>query len=141
LNIDRALENLQFDRQGERIPREFIAQPQALARGVGWELVHLPTHAEHFYDVHRFDFTTAVEAHTEGSPHVLNVVEGPSVTLEIPGVPTQRFAFAETFVVPAAANTYRLRSDTGQAIKVVKAFLKPAAKAARPGECSHVPNL
>jgi len=132
LNIDRALENLQFDRQGERIPCEFIARPQALGRGAGWELVHLPTHAEHFYDVHRFDFTTAVEVHTEGSPHVLNVVEGPSVTLEIPGAPTQRFAFAETFVVPAAANTYRLRSDTGQRIKVIKAFLKREAKAIPP---------
>ena len=132
LNLDRALANLHFDRQGARIRREFIARPRVLARGGGWELIHLPTHAEHFYDVHRFDFSTAVEAQTAGSPHVLNVVEGPSVLLEAPGVPPQRFAFAETFVVPAATGRYRLRSDTGRLVRVIKAFLKPAARH-RPG--------
>lgn len=128
LNLDRAMANLFFDRQGERVGHEFIAQPHAIAGGAGWELVHLPTHAEHFYDVHRFDFSTAAEAQTAGSPHVLNVVEGPSVLLEIPGVPLQRFAFAETFVVPAATGGYRLRSDTGRQVRVVKAFLKPGAR-------------
>jgi mannose-6-phosphate isomerase class I len=125
LNIDRAMENLYFDRQGERIQREFISHRQVLARGEGWELVHLPTHAEHFYDVHRFDFTTTVDGRTAGSPHVLNVVEGPSIILETPGAPSQRFAFAETFVIPAATGAYRLISDTGLPVKVIKAFLKP----------------
>ncbi len=127
LNIERAMDNLYFDRQGERVRREFIARPRVLARGNGWELAHLPTQAEHFYDVHRFDFSSVVEARTGGSPHVLNVVDGPSVVLETPGAPPQRFAFAETFVLPAATGAYRLRSDTGEAVKVVKAFLKPEA--------------
>jgi mannose-6-phosphate isomerase class I len=129
LNIERAMASLYFDRQGNRVPREFLSQPRSLARGVGWELIHLPTHPVHFYDVHRFDFSTGVEACTGGSPHVLNVVEGPSVLLETPGNPPQRFAFGETFIVPAATECYRLRSDTGQPVKVVKAFLKPEAKA------------
>jgi mannose-6-phosphate isomerase class I len=128
LNIDRAMENLYFDRQGDRIRREFIAQPRVLSRGNGWELVHLPTHAEHFYDVHRYDFNTTMQGRTAGSPHVLNVVEGSSVVLETPGAPPQRFAFAETFVVPAATETYQLHSDTGAPVKVVKAFLKPEGR-------------
>jgi len=128
LNVGRAMENLYFDRQGDRIRREFIARPCVLDRGEGWERLHLPTHGEHFYDVHRFDFTTAVDVRTGGSPHVLNVVEGVSVVLETPGCPPQRFAFAETFVVPAATGSYRLRSESGQAVKVIMAFLKPGAK-------------
>ena len=127
LSIERAMDNLHFDRAGERIAREFISRPRVLDRGEGWELVHLPTHAEHFYDVHRFDFSTAVQAHTRGSPHVLNVVAGPSVLLETAGAAPQRFAYAETFIVPAAAGAYRLRADHGQPVKVVKAFLKPEA--------------
>lgn len=130
LNIDRAMENLHFDRQGECIRLDFISQPQVLFRGKDWELIHLPTHTEHFYDVHRFDFTVMVEAYTGGSPHVLKVVEGPSVVLELPGFMPQRFAFAETFVVPAVAEYYRLYSDAGFPVKVVKAFLKPQARAA-----------
>jgi mannose-6-phosphate isomerase class I len=124
LNIRRALENLHFERQGRRVPEELIARPRILSRGDDGQLVHLPTHTGHFYDVHRFEFRTAVEAHTEGSLHVLNVVEGPSVVVEVAGAPPRRFASAETFVIPAAAGAYRLRSDTGQPVKVIKAFLK-----------------
>lgn len=127
LNIDRALESLYFERQGERVGRELIAQPRVLARGPDWQWLHLPTHAEHFYDVHRFDFSSPVDVKTDGSPHVLNVVEGGPVILETPGAPPQPFAFAETFIVPAGAGSYRLRSLTGSPAKVIKAFLKAEA--------------
>jgi mannose-6-phosphate isomerase class I len=125
LNIDRAMENLYFERQGEQARHELIAQPRVLGRGADWEWLHLPTHAEHFYDVHRFDFSNRVEARTDGSPHVLNVVEGGPVVLEISNASPQSFAFGETFIVPAAAGSYCLRSQTGLPAKVVKAFLKP----------------
>jgi rRNA maturation RNase YbeY len=129
LNIERAMDNLYFERQGERVVRELIAQPRLLACGPDWQWLHLPTHAEHLYDVHRFDFSGQIEAHADGSPHVLNVVEGGPVMLETAGARPQQFAFAETFIVPAAAGSYRLRSQTGQPVKVVKAFLKPEARA------------
>lgn len=127
LNIERALENLYFDRQGERIAREFISQPRTAAVGEGWQLIHLPTHPEHFYDVHRYDFTTRIEATTNGSPHVLNVVEGASVILDIDGFPPQRFAYAETFIIPAATEAYRLINDSTKPAKVIRAELKPSA--------------
>lgn len=113
LNIDRALENLHFDRPVS----ELVSQPREIAPG----LIHLPTHREHFYDVHRFEFTGTVTAQTNGSPHILNVVEGGPVTLDT-GM-QQRFPFAETFVVPAATGTYRLTSE--RPAKVIKAFMKP----------------
>lgn len=127
LNIQRAMANLYFDRKGTRIPAEFISRPRILARGPGWNLTQLPTHEEHFYDVHRFGITQSVEVKMNDSPHVLNVVEGPSILLEIPGVPLKRFAFGETFVIPAATRGCRLISETGKGVKVVKAFLKEAS--------------
>lgn len=127
LNLERAMDNLYFERQGGLVRQELISHPRVRARGADWERVHLPTHAEHFYDVERWDFSGSVEVRTQGSPHVLNVVAGPSVLLETPEAPPQRFAFAETFVVPAATERYRLRSDTGQPVKVIQAFLKPPA--------------
>jgi hypothetical protein len=66
-----------------------------------------------------------MEPETHGSPHVLNLVEGTSVVLETEGGLRRRFHYAETFVVPAAAQRYRLLSDTGESVKVVKAFIKP----------------
>jgi mannose-6-phosphate isomerase class I len=127
LNIERAVENLYFDRQGKRMAQEFLSQPRTVAAGEGWQLIHLPTHREHFYDVHCYEFATRVDATTNGSPHVLNVVEGESVILEAAGFPPQRFAFAETFVIPAAATSYRLVNDSTQPAKVIKADLKASA--------------
>ena len=128
LNIDRAFENLYFDRKGERVPAEFISKPYVLERGPGWELIHQPTHRNHFYDVHRYKFSASVDVRTDDSCHVLSLVEGRSVLLETANGQRQRFHYAETFVVPAAAGSYRLTSAEGAEIQVVKAFIKPRAQ-------------
>ena len=60
LNIDRACENLYFERKGERVSKELISKPYVLESGPDWQLVHLPTHPDHFYDIHRFEFATSV---------------------------------------------------------------------------------
>jgi len=125
LNVDRAFENLYFDRKGARIPAEFIAQPRVIDAGPGWELIHQPTHRNHFYDVHRYKFSGSVDIATNDSCHVLSLVEGKSVLLETANGARQRFHFAETFVVPAAAGAYRLTSEEGAEVHVVKAFVKP----------------
>jgi mannose-6-phosphate isomerase class I len=132
LNIERAFENLFFERKGDRVRQELVAKPRVLAAGPDWQLVHLPTHPAHFYDIHRFDFATSVEATTDGSCHVLNVVEGQAVVLETSNGMCQRFNYAETFVVPAAAGGYRLVNQGTQPIKVVKALMKPFAYDHRP---------
>lgn len=128
LNIDRAFENLYFDRKGARIQAEFISKPYVLASGAGWELIHQPTHRNHFYDVHRYRMTGSVEVQTGDSCHVLSLVEGKSVLLETANGARQRFHYAETFVVPAAAGAYRLTSEDGSEIHVVKAFVKPRSE-------------
>lgn len=124
LNIERAFENLRFDRKGTRVRDELVATPVVREEGPGWQLVHLPTHSEHFYDVHRFDFEDAVEAATDGSPHVLSLVEGQSIVLETASGMRQRFNYAETFAIPAAAGQYRLVNEGSEPARVVKAFMK-----------------
>jgi hypothetical protein len=101
-----------------------VSKPCLLAEGEGWQLIHLPTHPQHFYDVHRFEFNHSVEAATQGSAHILMLVEGSGVILETANGLRQRFSFAETFVVPAAAGSYRLINEGREPIKVVKAFMK-----------------
>jgi mannose-6-phosphate isomerase class I len=125
LNIDRAFENLCFDRRGNWVKENLVSKTRVVQEGLGWRLVHLPTHPEHFYQVHRYEFTHQIEASTDGSPHVLNLVEGDSVLLETAGGKRQRFNYAETFVLPAAAESYRLLNEGDEEVKVVCASLKP----------------
>jgi mannose-6-phosphate isomerase class I len=131
LNIQRAFDNLYFGRRGVLVERELIAQPILLEAGEDWQIHHLPTHPSHFYDVHRIEFDTSVGVHTDGSPHLLMLVEGTSLRLETCNGASQRFNFAETFLVPAAAECYRLINESAATAKIVKAFLKPGWKEPR----------
>jgi mannose-6-phosphate isomerase class I len=128
LNIKRAFDNLYFDRKGERIPREFVSKPYLLDQGKGWKLVHLPTHPEHFYDVHRLEFDECVTVHLQDSCHVLSLVEGESVLLETASGMRQHFNYAETFVIPAATGSYQLISESGKPLWVIKSFVKPKSE-------------
>jgi len=125
LNIQRAFENLYFERRGKSVERELIAKPALLEVGEDWQVEHLPTHPSHFYDVHRLQFGTSIDVRTDGSPHVLMLVEGTSLILETGNGKRQRFNYAETFLVPAAADRYKLINEGPAPAKVVKAFLKP----------------
>jgi hypothetical protein len=62
---------------------------------------------------------------------VLSLVEGQQVLLETASGLSQRFNYAETFVVPAAAGRYRLVSESGAPLLVIKAFVKPRGEWAR----------
>jgi len=123
INIDHAFNNLRFERKGALVEEELISHPAVISAGDGWELIHLPTHRDHFYDIHRFEFDTEVLAETEGSCHVLMLVEGTSVTVEVEGL-RKHFAYAETFIVPAAAMKYKLINNGQGRAKVIKSFLK-----------------
>ncbi|WPU97199.1 class I mannose-6-phosphate isomerase [Mucilaginibacter sp. cycad4] len=124
INIDHAFNNLDFDRKGNKVQQELISHPQIINEGRDYRLVHLPTHPDHFYDVHRLEFDHAIEVATNNLCHVLMLVEGHSITVETSGGAKQDFAYAETFVIPAASGSYRLVNKGKQRAKVIKAFLK-----------------
>jgi mannose-6-phosphate isomerase class I len=127
MNISRAFENLDFSRRGTQV-QELISKPVLLESGDGWCVFKLPTHPDHFYDIQRLEFQNDFEAHTENTCHVLCLVEGHSILLETAGGLSQRFNYAETIVIPAAAGSYRLRNEDSGIAKVVRAFVRPSSK-------------
>jgi mannose-6-phosphate isomerase class I len=124
INIDHAFNNLNFERKGNRVQEELISTPKVLETGKDWKLIHLPTHDDHFYDVHRIDFDSEIKIETDNCCHVMMLVEGESIQIETPDGSSRIFVYAETFVVPAATDSYKLTNLGKNKAKVIKAFLK-----------------
>ena len=123
LNIDRAFENLNFERKGDVVTETLISKQTTLKKGDDWEIINLSTHPEHFYAVERFEFDTEITEDTNNQCHVLSLVEGESIAVITNGR-EQVMHYAETFIIPAAAKSYTLKNTGKTRAKVIKAFVK-----------------
>jgi mannose-6-phosphate isomerase class I len=123
LNIDRAFENLNFERKGKVVTDTLISRQTITKQGDDWQIINLTTHPDHFYAVERIEFDTVIEEFTHNQCHVLSLVEGESITVTTNNM-EQVINYAETFIIPADAISYTITNKGNSRAKVIKAFVK-----------------
>lgn len=126
INIERAFDNLNFERKGKTVAETLISKPVVSASGATWKKVHLPTHPDHFYDIYRYEFEDEVVIETLDQCHILMLVEGTSIALDLVEE-SKTFHYAETFAVPAATGSYKLLNTGKTRAKVVVVFVRDEA--------------
>jgi len=125
INIERGMDNVNFERKGNTVIQELISKPYLLTEKEDYAIEHLPTHPEHFYDVYRYNISDKVHIETNNKCHVWMIVEGQSVKVVTENGIIQTFNYAETFVIPASAKSYTIYNlNPGSNILLVKAFVK-----------------
>jgi len=124
LNIDRAAENLYFDRKGDYVRKYLKSKPVLVNESDGWQLWHLPTHETHLYDVMRYNLRSSVDIATGNKCLVMNLVEGGSISVETRRGLRQTIRYAETFVIPAAAERVTITNLSECEAMIVMAYVK-----------------
>jgi predicted NBD/HSP70 family sugar kinase/mannose-6-phosphate isomerase class I len=123
INIDRAMDNLDFSIQGERVQEEFISSPKEIKSGKNGCLMELPTHDKHLYRVQRAEVIDSMTMQTNKKFHLINLVEGETATISVGGH-KKVLKYAESMIIPAAVGEYTIENNSEEPVKIVKAFMK-----------------
>lgn len=129
INIGRGKDVIRWERTESWVKKELINQCTLLREEDGLREERTGLHEQEFIETRRHWFKRPVLHHTCGSVHVLNLVEGREVIVESP---EERFApfvvhYAETFIVPAAVESYTIRpygTSEGKTCATLKAFVR-----------------
>lgn len=113
VHLEHGQRVLRPDRDTAWVEANLIGQVEPLARGDGWREERTGLHGLEFIETRRHWFTAPVDHFTDGSVHVLNLIEGTRAIVESPDGAFEPFpvSYAETFIVPAAVGAYRVRPD------------------------------
>jgi hypothetical protein len=111
IHLDYGVANIQWNRTTEWVRHSLVNQVTPVASGDGWREESTGLHELEFIETRRHWFTKAVPHDTQGTVHVLNLVEGEQAVVESPHGAFEPFLvnYAETFIVPASVGPYTIR--------------------------------
>jgi mannose-6-phosphate isomerase class I len=127
IHLDHGLKNIQWERDTAWTHAQLVNQVTPSVGGVGWREERTGLHAKEFIETRRHWFQATVEHDTQGTVHVLNLVEGSGVLVTSPADSFAPFAvhYAETFIVPAEVGAYTITPLTpGEPCATIRANVR-----------------
>jgi mannose-6-phosphate isomerase class I len=127
IHLDHARSVLDESRDADWVERTVLHQVETTASGEGWREESTGLHPLEFIETRRHWFTAPVDHRTDGSVHVVNLVQGDRAVVESPTDAFRPFPvnYAETFIVPAAIGRYRIRPAGRGEHATIRASVRP----------------
>jgi mannose-6-phosphate isomerase class I len=128
IHLDHGLANIDWSRRTDWVRENLINQFENLGSGKGWREERTGLHRLEFIETRRHWFTEPVPHDTQGTVHVLNLVEGDHAIVESPSgaFPPLEIHYGETFIVPASVGPYTVRptQSVTQPLATLKAWVR-----------------
>jgi len=125
LNIERAWKNIRFERKSKWVKENLIAKPKLIEKTVDWKKYLLAEQKENWWAVHRVEFDHEFEMNTGDIAYALNLVEGESVNVKTANGREYPLAWAESMIVPAAAEYFKVVNRGAKPCKLLLVFVRP----------------
>jgi mannose-6-phosphate isomerase class I len=138
IHLEHGLANIQWDRTTQWVESSLVNQFESVAGGEGWIEERTGLHELEFIETRRHWFRVPVAHDTQGTVHVLNLVEGTEAIVESPEGNFEPFIvhYAETFIVPAAVGKYTIRpygASEGKQCGTMLAYVRALQTSAQNG--------
>jgi mannose-6-phosphate isomerase class I len=129
IHLEHGARSIRWDRDTSYARAKLVNRVTPVGQGDGWSEERTGLHEAEFIETRRHWFTKTVPHASTGGVHVLNLVEGAEAVVESPDHAFEPFVvhYAETFIVPAAAQPYSIRphgASEGQRCATLKAYVR-----------------
>lgn len=127
IHVEDGKQVIQFDRDTQWVKDNLVNHFQTITENDAYTEVKTGLHELEFIETHVFTTSDHVDIMANGEFYMLNLVEGKSAVVESLDGTFDPYVvhYAETFIVPANAGSYRLRPEqAGEQIKVLRANVR-----------------
>jgi mannose-6-phosphate isomerase class I len=126
IHLEHAFNVIDPDRRTKWVKNNLKIEPVMLRKESDVEEYLIADREEFFHKVHRIDFNKEYTDYTYGSFHVLTLVEGNKISInvsdkEFMGIDLN---YSETVIIPASVKKYEVINKGDEPCKIVKALLK-----------------
>ncbi|REE67663.1 mannose-6-phosphate isomerase class I [Paenibacillus taihuensis] len=129
VHVEHGSKVIQWDRTTDWTTNSCVSPIETIAEGEGWKEERTGLHELEFIETRRHWFSAPVLHESNGSVHMLNLIEGEEAVVESPDGAFEPFMirYAETFIVPASVTSYTIRPSgpsIGSTIGTIKAYVR-----------------
>ncbi|PIS27492.1 MAG: hypothetical protein COT43_10235 [Candidatus Marinimicrobia bacterium CG08_land_8_20_14_0_20_45_22] len=132
INIERAWQNIRFERNSRYVREHLIAKPRLIAEGDGWKKYLLASQKETWWEVHRVEFDQEFAMDTNGTAFAVNLVGGECCKITTANGRQMPLAWAESMLIPAAAGHFSVKNTGTTPGKLLLVFVRPTIGISEP---------